>query len=97
MSSNQNVSRVKLAELTSLTGAAVLGLGVGVVLAPALQQTAWLIGIAGLFVHAWGMTDKHRLERSAGVNLPRWSNILYWVCWLLLLAVAVVVAVGLYS
>lgn len=78
-------SRLKLAETTSSIGAGVLGAGVASLLPQRLAPYAIPILFVGLVMHVWGMYDKHRLERRAGVPSPRWAELLYWVCWLGLL------------
>ncbi len=45
--------------------------------------------ITGVFLHAWGMFDKHRLERGSAVHAPWWSTALYILCWTALLLLAV--------
>jgi len=80
--------RLRLAELSSGLGAGVLGLGIGVLTAAYLQGLALPILIAGLFLHAWGMADKHRLEVKHGAPRVWWSTLLYWICWGLLVALA---------
>ena len=42
----------------------------------------WLI--VGALAHAWGMYDKHRIERDSGAGNPWWSALFYWLCWVLL-------------
>ena len=32
-------------------------------------------------MHAWGMTDKHRIEAKQGAPRVWWSTLLYWGCW----------------
>ncbi len=54
--------RLRLAELTSGLGAGVLGLGQGVLAAGFLRGLGLPALIAGLLLHVWGMTDRHRLE-----------------------------------
>ncbi len=82
---------MKLAELSSSVGAGVLGAGLGVLTAEHVREFAWPIVAAGLVMHAWGMTDKHQLERRRGESRPAWSTALYWVCWLALVALLVVI------
>ena len=84
------MTRLKVAELTSGVGALVLGLGLGSLFPHWLGPVAGVITIAGLFMHAFGMWDKHRIERHAGDRNPAWVVALYWVCWLLLGIVLVV-------
>jgi uncharacterized membrane protein YecN with MAPEG domain len=79
-------ARTRLAELTSGVGALVLGIGLGALLASHLADLALPILASGIIVHAWGMYDKHRLERQADMVDPWWAAALYWVCWLILAA-----------
>lgn len=73
-----------MADLTSGTGAVVLGTGLGVLLADWLANLALPILVSGIVMHAWGMYDKHRVEREAGEPESSWAAALYWVCWLIL-------------
>jgi hypothetical protein len=84
-------SRMKLAELSSTAGAGILGVGLGALLASPLRGFGIPVLVLGLVLHAWGMTDKHRLEH--GAIGPRWSIALYWLCWLALAALVLVIAV----
>lgn len=81
--------RLKLAELTSSLGAGVLGFGGGVLLANELGGRGIPLLVVGLALHAWGMTDKHRIEARGEVVRAWWSTALYWVCWVGLIAIAV--------
>ncbi len=45
------------------------------------------IAVVGLSLHAFGMWDKHRLEARGEAENPQWVVALYWMCWLLLVAV----------
>jgi hypothetical protein len=82
------VQRIRVAELTSAIGAGVLGLGLGALLPSRIRALAMMIVAVGAALHAWGMTDKHRLESGAGRQSVWWSTALYWTCWLLLTALA---------
>lgn len=84
-------SRLKLAELSSTSGAGILGVGLGALLAGPLHGFGIPVLVLGLVLHAWGMTDKHRLEHGAA--RPRWSVAVYWTCWLALIALVAAVAV----
>lgn len=81
------MSRLKLAELTSGIGALVLGVGLGARFGRLFSSIAIPILVIGIVMHAWGMFDKNRIEKGAG-TLPRFELYLYWVCWILLLALA---------
>lgn len=80
--------RLRLAELTSTSGAGVLGIGIGVITSTYLRDLGLPLLAVGLLLHAWGMTDKHRLETAAGNIRSWWATMLYWICWALLLAMA---------
>jgi hypothetical protein len=74
--------RQKRAELAGATGAGVLGVGLGALLAQWTAHYATLLLVMGVVLHGWGMLEKHRLE--AGADVPMWSTVLYWVCWAML-------------
>lgn len=80
----ENAARLKRAELTSGVGALVLGTGLGALFARYLAPAALAVLVAGLLLHAWGMYDKHRLERGTGAASVRYATALYWICWGLL-------------
>jgi uncharacterized membrane protein YebE (DUF533 family) len=78
------MTRVKLAELTSGVGALVLGIGLGALFATWIGPAAGFVTLAGLAVHAFGMWDKHRIEKRTEADADRLVLTLYWVCWLML-------------
>jgi hypothetical protein len=85
-------SGVRRADITSSTGAAVLGLGVGALFHTALLQfVAWLL-LLGLLMHGYGMYEKQKMERGA-TAVPRWVGALNAACWLAFAALAAYVAV----
>ena len=71
--------RQKRAELAGATGAGVLGVGLGALLAQWTAPYAMPLLVVGVLLHGWGMLENHRLE--AGADVPRWSAALYWACW----------------
>jgi hypothetical protein len=75
------MSRLRFAELSSAVGAGVLGFGLGALLATAVRGLAIPILLSGLLLHAWGMTDKHRLENERSELRPFWFTAVYWACW----------------
>jgi hypothetical protein len=85
------VNRLKTAELTSGVGALVLGVGLGAMGPGWLNRSAAWITLAGLALHAFGMWDKHQIERHQLDRTPPWVVVLYWICWVLLGAVLTVV------
>jgi hypothetical protein len=82
------MNRMKLAEVTSGIGALALGVGLGALFSRWLAPAAGLITAIGLILHAFGMWDKHRLDAIGETDNPLWVAALYWICWLLLAAVA---------
>ncbi|MFL5386429.1 MAG: hypothetical protein ACJ8GN_28250 [Longimicrobiaceae bacterium] len=81
---NTHAAQLKRAELASGLGALVLGTGIGGLAAPWLGRAAVVVLLLGLAVHAWGMYDKHRLERGSEAGAVRFAAPLYWSCWILL-------------
>ena len=45
-------------------------------------------------MHAWGMFDKHRLDAGMGERRVWWAFLLYWGCWLALVALIVYIVRG---
>lgn len=86
-------ARLKRAELAGGVGAGTLGMGLGVLLASYLGGVGALLVLAGAALHASGMWDKHRIERSAREQPLWWETFLYWVCWALLAGLFVFVLV----
>ena len=85
------MTRLKFAELTSVVGVLVLGLGLGATLSRWVGPTAAPIIILGIAIHAVGMRDKHRLESEGEARRAGWIVALYWACWLLLAVLLVLV------
>jgi hypothetical protein len=88
-----NAGSIKRAELTSSVGAGILGAGIGVLIAQWLRPYALLVLALGIAMHAWGMYDKHRLE-AGELRQVWWSELLYWSCWVSLVALLVFVVIG---
>jgi hypothetical protein len=84
-----NHPRRKRADLASVVGAALLGGGLGAIFARYLDlsRSAVALVAVGIVMHAWGMLERHRLDTAA----PRvwWAEVLYWACWLAILAIIV--------
>jgi hypothetical protein len=86
----QPPTRLKVAELTSGVGALVLGVGLGALFPSWFGSFAVVITAVGLFLHAFGMWDKHRLESGNHAHRPAWIVVVYWICWLLLGGVLII-------
>ncbi len=87
----ESTARLRFAELTSATGALVLGIGLGALLPASVSALAIPVLALGAVMHAWGMYDKHRIEQAADAPEPLWHRLTYWLCWLLLAAGALAV------
>lgn len=85
-------TRLKRAELVSSTGAGVLGAGLGALAAAYVGRYAVVLVLVGAVLHAWGMRERHRLEREGGAERVWWFEALYWSCWIALLVVAGLIA-----
>lgn len=85
-------ARRERADLAGSVGAGVLGAGLGVVLAKYIGGVGVLLIVVGGALHAAGMLDKHRLEKSEGEAPLWWHAVLYWVCWVTLAGLLVYVA-----
>lgn len=81
-------ARIKRAEFLSSVGAGVLGAGLALLAAAALQPYATAILLVGLLAHGAGMYRKHQLEQHAPTGRLWWAEALYALCWLALAALA---------
>lgn len=88
---NENKSRVKRAQLLSGVGAVVLGIGLGVLLSNFLKIYALPLLITGLVMHALGMFMQHKFENESSTVRLWWAEILYWLCWIVLLGIIIYV------
>jgi hypothetical protein len=89
--SDLTAARSKKADLASAGGAGVLGAGLGVMFASHAAGMGPALVVVGALLHGWGMFGKRRLE--AGVAMPRWATALYWLCWVVLAALIVWIAI----
>ena len=90
-----HIARIKRAELLSSVGAGVLGAGIALLLANILARYAVPILLLGLFAHAGGMFQKHRIEQHGENARVWWAEALYWLCWLALAALLLFILVRL--
>ena len=76
--------RIKQLDLLGGLGAGFLGAGLALLFASHLQRFSVPALLVGIAAHGWAMFAKSRLERQAGIDLPRWARVAEWLCWLLL-------------
>ncbi|MCX9010729.1 MAG: hypothetical protein OIN66_06355 [Candidatus Methanoperedens sp.] len=101
----EKLTEAKLAELASTFGAGVLGFGLGALLVDFVQQYALLIILIGLMMHGWGMYKTHLQNKKEGDHKDStlqikpgefsWINLLYWLCWIIIIGLAIYVLVKL--
>jgi hypothetical protein len=78
--------------LLSTTGAALGGVGVGVLLSDFLDSLGIAILLIGLLAHGVGMLGSRRVQRAQGHDFS-WLEVgAYWLCWVLIAIVLVYVA-----
>lgn len=82
--------KAKAADLASSLGAIALGAGLALMAHEVIEPHALHLLASGLIVHGGGMTLKHRWEKEQ--REPRWwEQALFWLCWLLLAALAILI------
>lgn len=91
-SNNETAGSIKRARLLSGIGAVALGIGIGILLSNFLKPYALPVLLTGAVMHALGMFLEHRLENAAANVRLWWAEILYWVCWILLLGIIIYIA-----
>ena len=69
-----------------------MGAGLGALLAQFARPYALGLIVIGIGLHGLAMVEKRRLE--AGEAIPRWSKVLYWICWLALAAILAWIGIG---
>ena len=78
-------SRAALASLSAI-GAAIAGLGVGVIFAEPLGSIAWPAAAAGIAIHLFGMVGTMRLQSAESYVPSPIERIGYWLCWAIIAA-----------
>lgn len=82
--SNVNQDRIKRMDLLGGLGAGILGGGLALLFARWLESFAVPALLLGIATHGWAMYQKGRLERTEGLDEPRWAIVAEGVCWVLL-------------
>lgn len=72
------------ASLLSTSGALVLGIGLGGLTGGRLGPAAWIVAVAGLAAHLWGMVAARAFQRAQGRQFAPWETWGYRICWLLI-------------
>lgn len=81
--------------LLSTTGAVVAGIGFGALLGEALRPIAAAILVLGILAHLIGMFGNRRAQLSTGYHFRWWEVGAYWLCWALIGALGVYLAMSL--
>ena len=71
----------------SAFGAGFVGLGVGLILGIEQAVIGWTLLAGGIVAHSLGMVFLHRRRQGHGDQQPRWLEIAYWLCWIVLFVV----------
>lgn len=91
-----NLEKLSAAELVqfqaSMLGVGIVGMGLGLMLSKFLASYAFLIMVLGLLMHSWGMYKMHQNDKKK-ISLMR---ILYWVCWVILIGLAIYTVIGIF-
>jgi hypothetical protein len=82
--------RAALATLSTV-GAAMAGVGVGILASAALSSLAWPILAVGIAIHLFGMVGTRRVVSSTGYQPAKWEQAAYWLCWAAILLVGLFV------
>lgn len=77
------------AMLLSTTGAALGGVGLGVLVSELLDGSGIAILLVGVLAHGVGMLGNRRAQRSGGYTYSRMELAAYWICWAM---IAIVIA-----
>ncbi len=99
---SEKLTKTKVAEIASTLGAGILGFGMGALLGDYIQQYSFWIILIGLIMHGWGMYKTHQNKKESGhensisqIKLSEfsWINLLYWLCWVIIVGLAIYVLV----
>ncbi|SRR3972149_7881961 len=71
---------------TCTTGAIILGVGVGARFFSYLGNYYYLLILIGIVIHGLGMYQLHRRARFPNKEWHSFANILYWACWIIVIA-----------
>lgn len=92
---NRAQQRRNASLLLSTTGAAVAGIGLGALLGQMLRPIAVAVLVVGILAHLVGMFGNRRAQLSTGYRFRWWEVGAYWLCWALIAAVGIYLAMSL--
>jgi ABC-type spermidine/putrescine transport system permease subunit I len=78
-------SREKRIDLVGSLGAGILGAGMALLFAGALERFAMPAVLVGIAVHGGAMLARMQAERASSERKPPWAIATEWICWLLML------------
>jgi hypothetical protein len=88
-------NQLKIADMVSLGGAGLIGLGLGAGLNEHMVGVVPAVILIGLVLHGLGMFGKFQVEREH-INPPAWVIGSFMICWMGLMIVAFYVLIGRY-
>lgn len=74
---------------TSVIGALIVGMGLGALFYNYLTSYIYLIIVMGIILHGVGMYLIHKREKINSNEQYSISNIMYWICWVILASLAI--------
>lgn len=83
------------AMLLSTTGAAVAGIGFGIIFGERLLPYGAAILAVGLVAHLVGMVSNRRAQQADGYVQAIWEIVAYWLCWVLIVVLVGYIAIEL--
>ena len=81
------------AMLLSTTGAAIAGVGFGILFGERLLSYGAAILAVGLVAHLVGMISNRRSQEAVGYVQATWETVAYWLCWALIVALVGYIAI----
>lgn len=96
MTQKKFVVQLKVADMVSMTGAALLGLGAGIVLKDYLTGIVGLLMILGVVLLGLGMYGKFEIEHDH-INPPTWVMVIFGLSWISIMLAGIYLLIGHYA
>ena len=89
-------TQLKVADMISITGAGLMGLGIGASISDQLAGALHVIIILGIVLHALGMYGKFQIERKH-IQPPKWVLVVFGLCWIGLMLATIYLLIARYA